>query len=561
MTAFENGYRAFAAKAGADLSALGSVAYISNVENAINELEHFINVDLRNKGIRNPADIIRLKGYAAEYWHGGTHNINAAVEGVSARVEIRQSSFVASPDIVGSWKDSNFSLKYNKFGGDRDNHGYPVDNNINSAFQQSETYRGKYEAYRSRMMERGRTPSSYEEYYKYGYDEYLRECREANRVPQSINEVFPGYKNPDNPMYMGQYRIVAKENLEEAQAWLHRRILEESNGGRAEQVYRYKETLDKLTDRIKSNEGSESIPLTIEEAEELARLAKEGKFDPAAATWNLTPEELIKWQHIVKQARQAGMSASVITCVLEVAPELINVLTALMRDGEFNADDFKRVGFAAIKGASLGYVRGHVAASITIMCNAGKLGSTLKNTDPTIIGAVVALTMNTLQNAVAMSFGYMDKHGFANKCVQDFFTTSFSLVAGFATKKAIAKFAGAAMQALLPQLPMLGFMLGSFIGGVIGSFAHQKTHMCILSFCVNSGCTFFGIVKQDYTLPKEIQEELGLEVFEYEKFVYEKFNYEEFSYEPFQYETFEYETIDIRILRRGVIGVNIVCFV
>lgn len=52
--------------------------------------------------------------------------------------------------------------------------------------------------------------------------------------------------------------------------------------------------------------------------------------------------------------------------------------------------------------------------------------------------------------------------------------------------------------------------------------------------------TMFGLVEQDYTLPKEIIEQMGIETFEYESF---------------QYDTFEPDTLDITFLRRGVIGI------
>ena len=98
--------------------------------------------------------------------------------------------------------------------------------------------------------------------------------------------------------------------------------------------------------------------------------------------------------------------------------------------------------------------------------------------------------------------------------------------------------------------------IGSFIGSMIGSVAYSAGYSAVMSFCVDSGFTMFGLVDQNYELPKEVMEEIGIEVFEYEKLEYEKFEYENFEHEKFDYEEFEYEKFDIVFLRRGVIGVG-----
>jgi hypothetical protein len=540
MTAFENGFQAFRDKAGADLSALGGAEYVGNVENAVEELRTAIN-NLSKDG----RDIARLKGVVAEYWHAHVHNIDAVRKGVSARAKVPESHVLGSPDIEIDG-EANFGLKFLQSGDA-------------AAKAQAEIYRARYEMFREKQIAKGNQPLSYEEYFQQEYKKYLDECAKNNRAPQSIDEVFPGYKDHNNPLYMGQFRIIAKDQLEEARAWLRRKILEEANGGRPDQVTRYQETLDKLTDRVKSGEGAESIPISKEEAEELAKLAKEEGFDPA--DWGLMPDKLIEWQHIMKQANEAGLSAAVISIVLEVAPKLLGIIMKALRDDGVNADDFKNLGFAALRGSTLGYIRGGLAAAITISCKSGKLGASLKATNPILIGAIVALTMDTVENAILMAFGRMSEHEFANRCIQNLFTATCSLVIGATMKSMVSKFAGAALQSLLPSLPVLGYMLGSFIGGVVGAFAYQTTHGCVMSYCVYTGCTFFGLVKQDYTLPKEIMEDIGLGIFEEEEFEQEPFETEEFKSEIFENEEFEHEYFSVRILRRGVIGVNTVGYV
>lgn len=61
----------------------------------------------------------------------------------------------------------------------------------------------------------------------------------------------------------------------------------------------------------------------------------------------------------------------------------------------------------------------------------------------------------------------------------------------------------------------------------------------------------FGLVEQDYTLPKEIIEQMGIETFEPKGF----------SFDTFEKDTFEPDTLDITFLRSGVIGVSKVGYV
>ena len=77
-----------------------------------------------------------------------------------------------------------------------------------------------------------------------------------------------------------------------------------------------------------------------------------------------------------------------------------------------------------------------------------------------------------------------------------------------------------------------------------------------MSYCVDSGFTFFGLVEQDYTLSDEVLKEIGVDVFEYKKF--EPKHIEQRKSEPKQFSPKEFTTknIDVQFLRRGVIGIS-----
>ena len=66
----------------------------------------------------------------------------------------------------------------------------------------------------------------------------------------------------------------------------------------------------------------------------------------------------------------------------------------------------------------------------------------------------------------------------------------------------------------------------------------------------------FGLVEQDYVLPKELIKEIGIETFDYETFETSTFEPKSFAVSSFELDTFEPDTLDIHFLRRGVIGVN-----
>jgi len=476
MSSFVDGYNVFAKNAGANISAFGGSDYVGNVESVIAELTEAIN----NPGRKiDKASIDSVKGFMAEKWHAGTHNVDAAVKGSTARATAIDDNGIV--DIA-----TNFGRDYQV---------------------------------------------------KYG---------DVNYIKRGLTRATPD--NPNQLYYQGQYGLIPSDKMREVQQLLQREILRNSET-RPEVSAKYQQILDNLTDGVKSPDGSQSFPLSEIQARQLARLAKENKFDPAEL--GISTEELIKMDYILEQSLKAGLSAALISVVLEVAPHIIATISNLIRTGEVNATDFKRIGFAAVKGGALGGIRGTIASALTIACKSGKLGLPLKNANPTVIGSVVVLTMSAVQDATLMASGRLTKREFAGKRVEELFITGCSLGTGFAFEAVF----------IATPIKCLPFMLGSFVGSVFGSFAYKTGYSCVMSFCVDSGFTFFGLVEQDYTLPDDVLEEIGINVFEYEKFVSNKFETKPFEPMRFEGKLFTAKNFDIVFLRRGVIGVNRIGFV
>lgn len=497
MNDFQEGYEFFQKNATAFAGASAGGTYVASVNDEIDKMmKDFQSLE----GFHTPSKM--LKGDVAEFWHSGTFNIDAALKGSASRAAVDRSHDFASTDI-----SSNFGDRYGlKFYSDAQS---SAKAQATSIFQRFKDYQSK-----------GGSDS---------LEVFLK-----NR----------GFTNTDtilnDPIYSGQIRVIPRDQLEEATKWLERMINTEGRR-RPEQVYRYQETLDFLSDRLKDSKGVESIPLSKDEAEKLAVLAKEGKI--GANELGLTPEQLMKFEYVMQQAFKAGLTAATISLMLKVAPEVYKAIEMLIRDGRIDGAQFKKIGFAAVSGGAEGFIRGSLSAAITVCCKTGLLGETLKSVDPTIVGTVTVLTMNVLKNAFAVATGNKQKNQLAGELVRDMYISACSL-------------AGGGVGQALVEVPVLGYMLGSFVGSVIGSFTYNIGYKTAISFCIDSGFTMFGLVQQDYVLPDEIIKEIGISTFDYETFDVDGFEPDTFEFDTFDIDSFEPESIGVSFLRRGVIGIN-----
>ena len=506
---FREGYEFFERESGAVAAAfegesfgLGRVVYVESVKDEILKLEEGINAFYGN---HKPVE--QLKGDIAEFWHGGTFNVNAAINRSEHRAVVERSQEYGSVDVSGNFGES-FGLKYYGTGED-------------SAKQQAISVYQKFKVYQS----------------KGGKDDLDKYLADRHYTTEDVL---------NDPIYSGQIRVIPKDQMEEAVAWLERKIATESMR-RPEQVKRYQETLAMLRDRLSDNEGNESIPLSKAEAERLAALAKEGRF--SAEKEGISAPELLDLDMLVKESLKAGMTAAVISLALKTAPEIFKSIDYLIKNGEIDGEQFKAVGFAAVSGSSEGFIRGSVAAAIMTCCKTGALGEAAKKITPGIVGTVVAVGMNTMKNAYQVAIGKKSRAEMTDELIRDLFVSSSSLIMG------------AVSQTILHQLPMIGYLIGSFVGSVVGSFIYNTGYKAAISFCTETGLTLFGLVEQDYRLPEDIIEELGLETFDFDTFQTATFEPETFQFDTFEPETIHPDTLGITMLRRGVIGVSKIGYV
>lgn len=488
------------------------VGYVDGVEQAIEQLNAHMNDYAGHQD-----SIATLKGFSAEEWHADTFNINAALRGSGSRAVRGDSNLHASSDITMFLDDGTkveYSLKWYATG-------------AKSANAQAKNVIEAYHEYCSKP--RNGSPMTFEEYLqKNGY-------------------------GPDADIYMsvynGQGRIIPSDQLQEAIDYLTRKIAKDSLSDKPARIATLKgrlETLQQLSDRLKDGNGTESMPLTKEEAEAIAALCKEGDFD--AADFGISIE-LITTEFILQQALKAGITAAVISLVMQLAPEIYRTIDYLIKNGEIDLEQLKQSGIKALSASAVGFLRGSAACALTVACKAGKLGEALAKVDSTIIGAVTVLLIDTCVNSFLVATGKMTSRQMAAALTKEIIVSAAAIPGGMLG------------QALLPQLPVLGYMLGSFVGSAVAGITLEISERVMLSFCVHSGFTCFGLVEQDYTLPDEILGRMGLKLKDLPQKTVKHKRIGEKQVRRKTVKEKHYETIDLLIVERGIVGVNKIAYI
>ena len=450
---FKDGFKAGCSNIDAIVASGDANAYINTIQSEIDKFASDLN---KFNGYKTGNSI--LGGDVAEFWHSGTYNINAALKKSNSRATVNRSHDFGSPDITRN-DGVIYGLKYYGTGGD-------------SAKAQAISY---FERYCKYKYDSGKDDLTFEEYLK------------EKSIPEDI-------VLKHDPIYSGQVRIIPADQYEAAVEYLKRRIAKESMT-RPEQVKKYQDVLDNIATKIQSEDGVASYELTKEGAEKLAKLAKEGKVD--LSELGISLEELVDINYILKEGLQAATTAATISFVLATAPELYRCIDKLVQEGELDAVDLKNVGFAAFKGTSLGFLRGFVSASLVTACEAGKFGVALKQVNPSLVAGLTVVLTETMRDSYHVASGDLPVSVMADNLIKNIIVTSSGVGMGIF------------MQTYLGFIPC-AYLLGNFIGSAMANFVYTSTEEAIISYCIVSGSTFFGLVEQDYKLPKEVLDRVGL---------------------------------------------------
>lgn len=502
MSSFQEGYIFFEKNIGAWKGGEIATQYVGSLETAINEFANTLN---KKGASRVNVGSGQFQGNIAEFWHANTFNINALARDSTNRAFVYESNKLGSVD-VGTNFGRDFSLKY-------------YSNASDSAKEQAITI---YERFKASGFE--------------SLDEYLKKKGLENLDPRLS-------------LYQGQGRIIPSDQISQATEYLKKKLNKELYN-RPDLAPKYEETLHQLDDRIRDGQGTESIPLSRDNSGKLAIDAQHGKInEDCLKQYGLDLKEIIKYEYVLKKAMKAGTNAAVITMVLKLAPEVLKTISYLIKTGRLSKEQFKSMGVAALSGVSLGFIRGSIAAGLTTACKSGLWGTSLKSVNPSVVATLTVLTIETISNAYRVACGNLSKQEMCIQLIKNMVLSSSSLICG------------GLMQATLFMLPSLGFLLGSFIEATLGSFACKLGGSAILSLCIDTGFTMFGLVEQNYELPQYVFDYLGINSFKIETFNVPKFEIKKIEIKQFNYSKFEFDTFAIKPLRRGVISVSKIGYV
>ena len=484
MTDAERGWVFASQVLGANMSTQAASAYVAQVNAAIENLQN----DLMS--ISTGLTDARMGGFAAEAWHAGTFNVNAAAAGSG------------SSAIAGKPGTDN-ALGRNNYGS--------VDVRVTTADGTTIDYGSKY-------------------------DKNFKVTAKEQATP-----------NPDTgaPKYSGQKRLVPSDKVDQVKDYAAQRA---SNPETPERWAKGYEETSEAVDRI-SDGDIESKPLSKEDSEELAREIRKKELD--LEKHGVSANEAIKPEYIMKQAAKAGLSAAVVTMIMQTAPEIYKAISYLIKTGELDLNQIKKIGTKAISSGAEGFLRGSIACTLQVLCEKGAFGAALKAVDATILGTVVALTLETVKNSILVAAGKMTPAQMGGALV-DGVLISTGYVVG-------AKIGGIIGQALGFELPVIGYILGSLVGCAFAA-VYNIGKKKLISFCVDTGFTCFGLVEQDYTLPEEVLRDMGIDFTPITRTEVSHTNVNRTQLASGAQHA-AIDTIDIKVLRRGIIGVNRVGYV
>lgn len=254
------------------------------------------------------------------------------------------------------------------------------------------------------------------------------------------------------PKYTGIGKIGPTEQIDEIELESHRLALKNLLT-REEMHNAYKDTSKNIKDKL-YNDIYESKKLTEERSRKLVKDIYNDDFNPKE--YDLTTIDFIDFKTVLNKIYKSGANAALVTTILKLVPNLYTIITESINTGEIDIEQIKELGLSGLGSSVSGFIRGSLAASITIASELDILNGFLKELDPLAIGAATALAMNSIHNTFGLIKGELTQQEYTDACIRDIFISSFSyggviLLSSITTK-------------------MLGVLLGNVLGSVIGIY-------------------------------------------------------------------------------------------
>ncbi len=348
------------------------------------------------------------------------------------------------------------------------------------------------------------------------------------------------------PKYIEQERLIAAEQVDDARQIAGRRAAKDLYN-RPDVAESHIDTQKHLTGKISDGEGVESKELSIKESKQIAKEAKNEGFDPEKYGYH--KDDLLDEARIdyINGALKAGLTAATITAITQIVPELYKAIDYLIKHGEIDIKQLKQSGTKVISTSGEAFLRGSIAYGVQSAIEQGFFGEALKGANPTVVGTVVAVLLGTVKDSILVAAGKITPREMGAKFIDSVFVSSGYLVGGLIG------------QALFPELPVVAYAIGSLLGctiAVVYNIGKRK----LISFCIDTGFTCFGLVEQNYELPEQILRDMGVHTIPIPKTEVSTVGVERTD-TSIQYNTTQYETVDIKVLKRGLIGVNKIGYV
>lgn len=346
--------------------------------------------------------------------------------------------------------------------------------------------------------------------------------------------------------YTSQERLIPAEQVSEAKLLARRNALKNSIT-RPEVAAAHNEVENKLVGTISDDNGISSKELSVTEAKQIAEEVKNNEFDPEKHGYKkrvLAKPVKIKY---FRGAMKAGVSAAFISAAMQIVPELYKVIVHLIKKGQLSIDQLKRSGKKILSASGEAFLKGATAYSLEVLIKKGVFGQLINNMNPSVIGAMVLIISETVKDSLLLAAGKLSPREMGIRFVDNTVNTSIMIATG------------SYVQALLPNLPILGYLIGTLLGSAIAVVFNIGKNK-LISFCVDSGFTAFGLVEQNYQIPEEVLKEMGVDVIPIPRIEVPRVEVERIPVGR-DIRRIDYDTIKFTVLKRGLIGVNRVGYV
>ena len=425
---FKDGWDASVEFLGSQYAAAISGEYIANIETAIGTLKSDI-----NSAVGYARGSAQEAGFLAEKWVSDTFNINAAANGSDYQAEVVGSNGFGSVDVTTNYGE-NASLKY-------------YQDATGSAQAQAKTLFDAYQEYLKKTPQEN--PPTLAEYMnERGYD--------PNTQDALLTSV-----------YEGQTRIIPSDQLTEATQYLQGKIDKIPAGDPV-----YQDTLTHLRDRLQAPDGTESIPLSREEAQAIAELAQNGEFNPE--DFNIKISTVISPKYVMKQAIGTGIEVAAINTVLTIGPDIYSILKDIAKGEELDEDALKETGVEGAIAASQGFAEGSISQIVTTLCQAGVLGEGLMEANPSVVAALTVLVIEAAIHGYELSQGKITAEDYGNMMVDRLMVSALALPTS------------ALLLAFLPASKII-MMAGCMGGGMIACLGYMAAKQAVMDLVDGGG--------------------------------------------------------------------------